>query len=244
MKIAVLFQAAFDDVVSTENRMNHHIDWRCVEDQSVTRGRYMTLDIPGTFTQAMYVWIDGSGEGLRAKTKTLDFEPKCAEDCPLWNFDGSSTGQAEGCNSDIFLHPVSIFRDPFRGGRNKLVLCETYTPDKEATESNRRHSCKTVMEKAKDAKPWFGIEQEYTLLDLDKHPFGWPKNGFPGPQGPYYCAVGADKILGRGVVEAHYRACLYAGVKISGTNAEVMPAQVCIRRTGDAQLSRAPLDLY
>ena len=59
--------------------------------------------------------------------------------------------------------------------------------------------------------------------------------------GPYYCAVGADKILGRGVVEAHYRACLYAGVKISGTNAEVMPAQVCIRRTGDAQLSEHPL---
>lgn len=173
----------------------------------------------------MYVWIDGTGEGLRAKTKTVEKEPKHFSELPIWNYDGSSTYQAEGSNSDTYLHPVAMYPDPFRLGKNKLVLCDTYKYNKQPTETNHRQACLEVMDKAKDFHPWFGIEQEYTLLDQDGHPFGWPKNGFPGPQGPYYCGVGANKVYGRDIVEAHYRTCLYAGIDISGTNAEVMPAQ-------------------
>jgi glutamine synthetase len=186
--------------------------------------RYLALS-QGESVQAMYIWIDGSGEGLRCKTKTLDKEPKAASDLPIWNFDGSSTGQAQGHDSDVYLYPVALYRDPFRGGKNKLVLCETYKHTKLPAETNKRFTCKQVMDKAKDFKPWFGMEQEYTLLDADRHPLGWPKNGYPGPQGPYYCAVGTNNVFGRDIIESHYRTMLYAGINCSGTNAEVMPAQ-------------------
>jgi len=186
---------------------------------------YLTLEQPDSGVQCMYIWIDGTGENVRAKTRTIEKEPKCPEELPIWNFDGSSTGQAEGSNSDVYLHPVALYNDPFRRGKNKLVLCETYKYNKKPTETNFRLTCKKVMERAASEIPWFGIEQEYTLLGEDGRPFGWPKNGFPGPQGPYYCGVGANNVYGRDIVEAHYRACLYAGVKIAGTNAEVMPAQ-------------------
>uniref|UniRef100_A0A1I8F415 Glutamine synthetase n=1 Tax=Macrostomum lignano TaxID=282301 RepID=A0A1I8F415_9PLAT len=171
--------------------------------------RYLALPQPADKVQCMYIWIDGSGENLRAKSRTVDFTPKSPKELPIWNFDGSSsTGQAEGHNSDVMIHPVALFKDPFRGGNNRLVLCETYSHDGTVHRTNKRHSCNEVMQK-----------------DTDLHPFGWPKNGFPGPQGPYYTGVGANKVYGRDVVEAHYRACLYSEVKIAGENAEVMPAQ-------------------
>jgi glutamine synthetase len=90
--------------------------------------------------------------------------------------------------------------------------------------SNTRSACAAAAEKYADFDTWFGIEQEYTFFDGVK-PLGWPDNGFPAPQGGYYCGVGSDEVFGRPVVEAHLDACLRAGLKIGGINAEVMPAQ-------------------
>jgi glutamine synthetase len=187
--------------------------------------RYTSLELPDGKIIATYIWIDGTGEHLRCKDRTLDFIPTNPKELPVWNYDGSSTFQADGHNSDVYLYPVAIYKDPFRRGNNILVLCETFKYDGTPLETNKRKSCVETVNKCKDEEPWFGIEQEYTLLDIDGRPLGWPKNGFPGPQGPYYCGVGADKVFARDIVDAHYRACLYAGVKICGTNAEVMPAQ-------------------
>jgi hypothetical protein len=54
---------------------------------------------------------------------------------------------------------------------------------------------------------------------------GWPDTGYPRPQGPYYCGVGADDVAGRSVVEAHADACVKAGIMYEGSNAEVLLGQ-------------------
>jgi len=186
--------------------------------------KYLSLP-QGTRVCATYVWIDGSGETMRSKVKVLETKPSKVEDLPQWNYDGSSCYQANGDNSDVYITPVKMYPCPFTRGDNLLVLCETYNYLQKAMPTNHRKECQEIMEKAKEEKPWFGIEQEYTLFDCDKHPFGWPKNGFPGPQGPYYCGVGGARVYGRDIETAHVKCCLYAGIKVSGTNAEVMPAQ-------------------
>jgi len=174
--------------------------------------------------QLEYIWIDGTGN-LRSKTMTVEEQVTDVKALKNWNFDGSSTGQAPGDNSDVELRPVAMYNDPYRREPNKLVLCETYNADGSPNRMNFRYHANKVFQLAEAEKPWFGLEQEYTLLGADGRPYGWPTNGFPGPQGPYYCGVGAGRVFARDLIEAHYRACIFAGVNISGINAEVMPSQ-------------------
>jgi glutamine synthetase len=172
--------------------------------------------------RAEYIWIDGQKPTakLRSKTKVL---PDGGE-LPIWGFDGSSTEQAPGSSSDCVLRPVKVVPDPIRGGDDVLVLCEVLDTNMEPHESNTRALAVAALEKYGDQEPWFGIEQEYTFYK-DGRPHGWPRDGFPAPQGGYYCGIGADEIWGRDVVEDHTAACISAGIAISGTNAEVMIGQ-------------------
>lgn len=176
--------------------------------------------------KAEYIWIDGHKptSKLRSKTRVIEGPVTSLDQVPEWGFDGSSTNQAEGHDSDRSLHPVAFYPDPIRGGDHILVMTSVHYPDGKTHETNKRDRLVTIAKKFEAEKSWFGIEQEYTFFQGLK-PLGWPDGGYPAPQGPFYCGVGADEVFGRDIVEDHMEACLLAGIGISGVNAEVMPGQ-------------------
>ena len=171
---------------------------------------------------AEYIWIDGTEPTAKLRSKAQVIEN--GKEPGIWGFDGSSTNQAAGDASDVVLNPVLTVPDPIRRGDNKLVLCETLLTDMTPHPTNTRAKCAATAEKYGALDTWFGLEQEYTFFE-GIAPLGWPDNGFPAPQGGYYCGVGADEIFGREVVNKHLDALLYAGIHVSGINAEVMPGQ-------------------
>ncbi|MEE9385845.1 MAG: glutamine synthetase GlnII [Nannocystaceae bacterium] len=172
--------------------------------------------------KAEYIWIDGTvpTHKLRSKTKILTE----GQTPPVWGFDGSSTAQAHGHASDCILQPVLTCPDPIRLGDHVLVLCEVFSSDGTPHRSNERAMLRPVAEKYAAEQAWYGLEQEYTMFK-GRDPLGWPEGGYPAPQGPFYCGVGADEVFGRQIVERHMDLCLHAGLKLSGVNAEVMPGQ-------------------
>jgi glutamine synthetase len=175
-----------------------------------------------------YIWLDNDYK-FRSKSRTLEVtgnDDLEVNNLPHWTYDGSSTSQASGDNSEVILKPVRLFNCPFRGNNGFLILCDTYSPNGEPIGTNNRYTANMVFETAKEEEPWYGLEQEYFMIDLNTgKPVGWPRNGFPEEQGKYYCGVGAGRVFGRKVADLHYKLCLTAGVNISGINAEVAPGQ-------------------
>jgi glutamine synthetase len=159
-----------------------------------------------------YIWIGGGGE-LRSKTRVLniafDRATHVPQQLPEWNFDGSSTGQADAAgNTEIHLVPVQVYNNPFLSGY--LVMCETYA-EGEPHATNRRHSAAKVLNDG----AWFGLEQEYFILFKD----------LVAETNTFYCAVGGRHPLERTIAEQHLLGCLYAGLNIGGINAEVAQYQ-------------------
>ena len=169
-----------------------------------------------------YIWLDGYEPvpNLRSKTKVVEFgDFPSLEELPVWNFDGSSTRQADGSDSDCLLKPVAVFPDPARVD-GALVMCEVLLPDETPHPSNSRA---TIPD---DPGTWFGFEQEYFLY-RDGAPLGFPREGFPPPQGEYYTGVGYKNVgdVAREIVDTHLDLCLAAGINHEGINAEVAKGQ-------------------
>jgi len=169
-----------------------------------------------------YIWLDGYEPvaNLRSKTLIKDFDEfPTLDQLPLWGFDGSSTQQAEGHSSDCVLKPVAVYPDATRTN-GALVMAEVMLPDGSPHPSNSRA---TILD---DPDAWFGFEQEYFLMQHGK-PLGFPEEGFPAPQGPYYTGVGFKNVgdIARQIVEEHLDLCLAAGVNHEGINAEVAKGQ-------------------
>ena len=170
-----------------------------------------------------YVWLDGykPEPNLRSKVKIVEYDTvKNAfldGNFPIWNFDGSSTNQAETGNSDCILNPV---RHYFKDRQSTVyILCEVLNPDGTPHESNKRL---TIGKSFEDL--WFGFEQEYFIYDRkNKCILGHDENNLK-PQGKYYCGVG-EYVVGRDFVEEHTNLCLNYGIDITGINAEVALGQ-------------------
>jgi len=199
---------------------------------------------------AEYVWIGGKGE-MRSKSRVINIRKEAISvtDMPDWDYDGSSTDQAQTGNSEVILKPCALYRDPFRHKLYKgtscgldcfLVLCSTFLPDGSPAINNHRFKAEEIFrdcnkvegiynEETKtidyiySAEPWFGFEQEYFIFCNDTNlPLGFNRNG---EQGQYYCSVGKKNAFGRNIVEDHFKKCLDIGVGITGVNAEVAPGQ-------------------
>ncbi|PRH85626.1 glutamine synthetase [Labrys okinawensis] len=170
-----------------------------------------------------YVWLDGyrPTANLRGKTMVREFDAfPTLEQLPLWGFDGSSTKQAEGSNSDCVLKPIRVVPDPERLN-GAVVLCEVMMPDGVTPHASNTRA--TILD---DDGAWFGFEQEYFFYK-DGRPLGFPEHGFPAPQGPYYTGVGYKNVgnIAREIVEKHLDICLAAGLNHEGINAEVAKGQ-------------------
>jgi glutamine synthetase len=174
-----------------------------------------------------YVWLDGYAPepNLRSKVKVINVADDqgmvTLEDCSEWSFDGSSTRQAQGNFSDCILKPVRVYENILNKGylKSYFVLCEVMNPDVTPHITNTRAN---VGEEEEGL--WFGFEQEYTIYQNGR-PLGFPKNGYPEPQGKYYCGVGNGQVHGREFVDNHMEMCIKAGIEITGTNAEVLLGQ-------------------
>lgn len=187
---------------------------------------------------AEYVWIDADNN-LRSKTKIFNInntENINVDDFPEWNFDGSSTGQSDSKSSDIILKPVYHIINTLIDKSSKLDSCKYYLVLCKLMnhKDNTYDDTKFLFDKTISEEPWFGIEQEYIILNINggllrdglfsSSPIDNP-NALIHTNNRYYCSVGSSNAFGRKIAVEHMHRCIESGIKICGINSEVTPSQ-------------------
>ena len=187
-----------------------------------------------------YIWL-GANNDLRSKVRVEWLENQDSPlfrgelNCiPIWNYDGSSTNQAIGSDSEVLIKPVRVYPNPLATSEAKeyLVLCETILPDMNPHPTNTRHRANEIIERDfNNFKPMFGIEHEFFIMNKDtRRPLGFDGLiSVPQPQGPYYCSVGSGNAFGRDFLNECLDLAIKAGVRVTGSNMEVCPGQVEIQ---------------
>lgn len=174
-----------------------------------------------------YIWLDKESN-FRSKVKIINdfkFNIENVKDIPKWNYDGSSTGQTIGENTEVILKPVFYCENPLSNSKLKylLVLCETYDIKGKPLENNYRVEADKIFRKHFSLEPWYGFEQEFFIFGKDSEKLldKYKK------QGQYYCSVGSNNTLGshREFMNEFINCCVKAKLDISGINAEVAPCQ-------------------
>ncbi len=192
-----------------------------------------------------YFWLDNNNH-FRSKTRICYNVIFSLNDIPEWNYDGSSTSQTilDNDNTEIIIKPVAYYKCPFRKnigkGLHYIVLCDTWDIHNNPIKDNKRPYALEIFNKYTDVHPWYGYEQEYFIFDLKNMRLNGKVNrevftfkdifnkmffNEEFKQGSFYCGNGGSNILYRELVDKHMEYCIYAGIRISGTNMEVAPNQ-------------------
>jgi glutamine synthetase len=193
---------------------------------------------------ATYIWTDSNNK-IRNKLKIIPidmaiyhtYDIKLLRNYPEWNYDGSSTGQATGNNSEVLIRPVKVYRDTVNSymvfteysahNQQVIVLCETYNVDGTPHSTNKRYAADKLMKEYADKKPLFGIEQEFFIFHKDIEHNVNLEYADKKPQGNYYCGVGGNNIssIERKCIEEIICCAMSAELSITGMNVEVAPSQ-------------------
>ncbi|XP_022294671.2 glutamine synthetase-like [Crassostrea virginica] len=208
---------------------------------AVNRLDELVPDIPTVSGKVIleYVFLNLSRTDILDQTRVVSAEPRTVEDCPIWNANlWNRPDQVD--SEEMILKPVAMFENPFLKSPHKLVMCDVWVSHETPADFNTRVGLtKTLQRLERDSvtgyqpkqahEPWFGIEQEYCVINEDGVPVSYDPENFNYDTLVMYNHVGHRhcKHIGseRELSSRHLMACLYAGLEIGGRVRENGPSQ-------------------